>query len=527
MANYTVTDLELTSIANAIRTKGGTSTSLAFPSEFVSAINDISTGVNEDDYIQKTIQQVSNSTASYVAQQAFWVCSSLESVRMENVTTVSNTAFGRCVQLSDVFFPKCEYVGPYAFESTNISEITSNNFPVLKSVDTTAFASCPRLSRVILNELVSFDGNIPSGGNYRIFFSSSPVEYIEMNALSEVPSYLFRYIDSLRSASFASATSIGSSAFFCATNLESITTGTLTDIGSYAFSSTSLKEFSVSEYVNVGIGAFNYNTSLSRVHIPFSNRVPDYLFRGCTSLSSVYFGEATILGSWCFFNTAISDFSGFPVLTSISAYTFGNTPISRIPPNTVKTIIGFTSCSNLTTISDSDFPSGVTIGISAFMACRGLTDVSLSGVTTMSSYAFYGCTSLVNVSLPNSYGGTASGFHGCKALSQISLPRATTIGTNEFYGCENLTTAHFPVASRIGSSAFVNCFNLVSLYLGHPSMVSLWSSASYIFKSTPIGGYSGSAGVFGTVYVPESLVTTYKNNASWKSISERIVGYSF
>jgi hypothetical protein len=44
MADYLVTDTELTSIANAIRTKGGTSASLSFPTGFVSAINAISGG---------------------------------------------------------------------------------------------------------------------------------------------------------------------------------------------------------------------------------------------------------------------------------------------------------------------------------------------------------------------------------------------------------------------------------------------------------------------------------------------------
>lgn len=44
MADYLVTDTELTSVANAIRTKGGTSANLSFPTEFVSAINAISGG---------------------------------------------------------------------------------------------------------------------------------------------------------------------------------------------------------------------------------------------------------------------------------------------------------------------------------------------------------------------------------------------------------------------------------------------------------------------------------------------------
>lgn len=44
MANYLTTDTDLTSVANAIRTKGGTSAPLAFPADFVSAIAAISGG---------------------------------------------------------------------------------------------------------------------------------------------------------------------------------------------------------------------------------------------------------------------------------------------------------------------------------------------------------------------------------------------------------------------------------------------------------------------------------------------------
>lgn len=44
MADYLTTDTELTSIANAIRTKGGTSSQLVYPTGFVSAIEAIPTG---------------------------------------------------------------------------------------------------------------------------------------------------------------------------------------------------------------------------------------------------------------------------------------------------------------------------------------------------------------------------------------------------------------------------------------------------------------------------------------------------
>ena len=44
MANYTVTDSDLSSIANAIRSKGGTLEFLTYPSDFITAIEEIQTG---------------------------------------------------------------------------------------------------------------------------------------------------------------------------------------------------------------------------------------------------------------------------------------------------------------------------------------------------------------------------------------------------------------------------------------------------------------------------------------------------
>ena len=54
MAEYKVTDTSLTSVANAIRTKGNTSSILSFPDGFVSAIQNIPTG-EQPTLITKTV----------------------------------------------------------------------------------------------------------------------------------------------------------------------------------------------------------------------------------------------------------------------------------------------------------------------------------------------------------------------------------------------------------------------------------------------------------------------------------------
>lgn len=62
--NYIVDSDDLTSVANAIRTKGGTSAALAFPAEFVSAIAAIPTGSGGDSYETKELTLASKPTST-------------------------------------------------------------------------------------------------------------------------------------------------------------------------------------------------------------------------------------------------------------------------------------------------------------------------------------------------------------------------------------------------------------------------------------------------------------------------------
>lgn len=75
MSNYIVDGADLTSVANAIRTKGGTSAQLAFPAGFVSAIEAISggggdSGTIESDFInlEYAIVTVGVNTVSVATQ---------------------------------------------------------------------------------------------------------------------------------------------------------------------------------------------------------------------------------------------------------------------------------------------------------------------------------------------------------------------------------------------------------------------------------------------------------------------------
>ena len=156
----------------------------------------------------------------------------------------------------------------------------------------------------------------------------------------------------------------------------------------------------------------------------------------------------------------------------------------------------------------------------AFDYFSNLTTVSFPAATTIGSYAFYYCTDLTTVSFPSATTIENNAFQYCSSLKTANFPVCTTIGDSAFQYCSNLTTANFPKATTIGSNAFYCCSKLTSLYLTGSSVVTLGNSSA--FYSTPMK--TALSGKYGSIYVPASLLTSYKAATNWTYYSARIVG---
>ena len=71
-----------------------------------------------------------------------------------------------------------------------------------------------------------------------------------------------------------------------------------------------------------------------------------------------------------------------------------------------------------------------------------------------------------------------------------------------------MSVASFPVCYTIESNAFRGCYTLLSLYLSGSEVCFLRNSNA--FSGTPIAGYTEStSGVYGSIYVPASLYSSY------------------
>ena len=267
-----------------------------------------------------------------------------------------------------------------------------------------------------------------------------------------------------------------------------------------AFVTNTLTNYTNDRVTSIGNHAFDFCSSLTTVSFPVCTNIGSSAFYSCISLTSVSFPVCTSIGSWAFEYCSSLTSVSFPACTNIDLYAFG-------------------WCSSLTSIS---FPVCTSIGNSAFYSCTSLTSVNFPKCTNIGSNAFAYCSSLTSVSFPVCTNISDYGFIRCTSLTSVSFPKCTSIGANAFAYCSSLTSASFTKCTSIGSYAFNKCYNLISLYLTGSSLCTL--SNSNAFTSTPIGGYSTSAGRYGSIYVKSSLLTSYKNATNWTYFSSRFVG---
>lgn len=145
MANYIVSDGNLSAVADAIRARGGTSEPLAFPAGFVSALEAIpDTG---DSFIMRAISgSYENSRVTKVGDYAFTNCVSLNMANFPACTSIGAYAFAGCLRLMSISFPVCKAIGNYAFSMASI--LTNVDFPSCYMIYSNAFNLCARLFSV-------------------------------------------------------------------------------------------------------------------------------------------------------------------------------------------------------------------------------------------------------------------------------------------------------------------------------------------------------------------------------------------
>ncbi len=151
-------DSDLASVANAIRTKGGTSAQLAFPADFVSAVNAIQTGGGGE----WTTNGIATATepngavvytgTSAIKTFAFYGRAGVTSFSAPNLAitnAIGISAFGYANHMTSVSLPKARTIQKEAF--TNCTALTSVDMPLFEGfTEQSVFYNCSNLVEIRL-----------------------------------------------------------------------------------------------------------------------------------------------------------------------------------------------------------------------------------------------------------------------------------------------------------------------------------------------------------------------------------------
>lgn len=150
-------DADLTSVADAIRAKGGTSEQMSFPDGFVSAVEGIQAGGGDDSLLlsilDRSITELSDGGMTTLGKYALSDCVNLTDVNLNNVKTLSDYALQRCTSLTKLEFPNLETAGVYCF--SGCSSLAEVNFPKVKTMGQHCFSGCTSITAVTFPEATS------------------------------------------------------------------------------------------------------------------------------------------------------------------------------------------------------------------------------------------------------------------------------------------------------------------------------------------------------------------------------------
>lgn len=371
-------------------------------------------------------------------------------------------------------------------------------------------------------------------GNYAFWGCTAMTEsdIILPESIKTIGDGAFRYCTSLLSYTIPNhVTTVGKYAFTNCERLENIIISpSVTSIGNFAFNGcTALTGVTIEEgETTLSLGYHNNSET---------GDLGKGLFYDCP-LYSVFIGRSLS------YNTdKAAGYSPFANINSLVKAHLGN-PITKIYNYL------FLGCTSLSTIIYNNQCKPTSIGIGAFCNCRSLTWNALNlpqSVKTIGDYTFQNCTKFTSIIIkPNltSIGNYA--FNGCTSLTEVTIEESETTlslgynsygnptGKGQFYDCPlnsvfiGRPLSYYSTGPNYGYSPFANNTNLVKVRLGK-KLTSIQNNYFYGCTSLdevtscaatpPTANANCFANYDARLYVPKNSVSAYRNANVWKDFT--------
>lgn len=163
LVDSTQLNSDLTSVANAIRTRGGTSAQLSFPNEFISAVQNIGDGYTMDEICAVGFPAITGNvifTGTRIRPALFKNNTNITSFIGNNVTSLSDANYGTgaevrtfegCTNLISVTFPLITSLdrSDYLFSGCTNLETANFNWENMTGLGTGVFYNCPALTKTV------------------------------------------------------------------------------------------------------------------------------------------------------------------------------------------------------------------------------------------------------------------------------------------------------------------------------------------------------------------------------------------
>ena len=435
-------------------------------------------------------------SCSVIGGYAIASCSLLQSISLPECKQIWHGAFYNCVSLSSTLtLPKCEVVSQGAFSSCAL--IQSVSLPECSIIHPCAFANTS-INYLCAPKCLSLGNSCLGNTLSKSIYIASDKCYIADNCGQRIISYgdynrWLRYMSFNDNPYYCYVGCWGNSGINTITLHPSCVT-VASPVSFYGWNSPSVIMMDLSNVTYLPYRAF-------------------YSVYARPSLKTIVGSHVTEIGSSCFYlSQNYGSFTSliFSALESLPSYMVYGNSVARITTLTTSYLkyIGTSAlynCAGLLGLSIS--PDCSEIGAAAFSNCYKMVlnsggKVKLNILSSIGNYAFIKCSSITNMYMPKVTSLNGYNFQYDYSLGFIRLVDVSDIGGYVFNYCSRLSKLEVLGESvpTVMNTAFGNCGLDTSTTLGY----------------------------FGSIYVRNSLIDSFKVATNWASLSARMVGmYSF